>query len=104
MAWKLIWGLTCIQNEQGEMFFGSLKGLNTFFPDQILTNPNPPAVVITALNLNNQPFRTDLPPDEQIRLTYQENYLSFDFAALDYTVPAKNQYAYKMEGLDSGLD
>jgi signal transduction histidine kinase/ligand-binding sensor domain-containing protein len=94
-------GVRCIQNEQGEMLFGSLKGLNTFFPDQIHTNPNPPAVVITALNLNNQPFRTDLKPDEQIRLTYLENYLSFDFTALDYTVPAKNQYAYKMEGLDS---
>jgi signal transduction histidine kinase len=91
----------CIQNEQGEMIFGSLKGINTFFPDQIHTNPNPPAIVITALNLNNQPFRTDLFPDEQIRLTYQENYLSFDFAALDFTVPAKNLYAYKMEGLDS---
>jgi signal transduction histidine kinase/ligand-binding sensor domain-containing protein len=94
-------GVKCFQNEQGEMLFGSLNGLNTFFPDQIHTNPHPPAVVITALNLHNQPFRTDLYPDEQIKLTYRENYLSFDFAALDYTAPAKNQYAYKMEGIDS---
>jgi len=40
-------------------------------------------------------------PDEQIKLSYQENYLSFDFVALDYTAPDKNQYAFKMEGLDA---
>jgi GAF domain-containing protein len=83
------------------MFFGSSKGVNTFFPDQIQSNPNPPPVVITALNLKNQPWRDNLLPDEQVRLSYRENYLSFDFAALDFNAPAKNQYAYKMEGLDA---
>ena len=94
-------GITCAQGKQGEMFFGSWAGLVSFFPDQIRDNPHPPAVVITALNLRNQVLRTDLPPDEQIKLSYRENYLSFDFAALDYAAPAKNQYAYKMEGLDA---
>jgi ligand-binding sensor domain-containing protein/signal transduction histidine kinase len=94
-------GWLCFQNKQGEMFFASRSGLNTFFPDQIRDNPNPPAVVITALNLRDQVLRTDLPADAEIRLSYQENYLSFDFVALDYTAPAKNQYAYKMEGLDA---
>ncbi len=93
-------GAACFQNEEGEMFFGSLVGLNTFFPEQIRDNPHPPPVVITALNLRNQVLRTDLPLDEEIKLSYRENYLSFDFAALDYTAPAKNQYAYQMEGLD----
>jgi signal transduction histidine kinase/ligand-binding sensor domain-containing protein len=91
----------CIRNEQGEMFFGSMQGLNTFFPDQIRDNPNPPPVVITALNLENELLRTDLPPNEPIKLSYRQSYLSFDFAALDYTAPAKNQYAYKMEGLEA---
>ncbi|MBP1703782.1 MAG: signal transduction histidine kinase, partial [Chloroflexi bacterium] len=94
-------GLRCFQNKQGEMFFGSLQGLNTFFPEQIQDNPNVPEVVITSVNQNNQALRTDLLPNEQIKLTYRENYLSFDFAALDYTAPAKNQYAYKMEGLEA---
>lgn len=98
---KFAEGIPCFQSKEGEMFFGSLAGLITFFPDQIRDNPNPPPVVITALNLKNQAPRTDLPPDEQFMLSYQENYLSFDFTALDYTAPAKNQYAYKMEGLDA---
>ena len=93
--------LACFQNEQGEMFFGGLQGLDTFSPDQIRDNPDPPPVVITALNLKNQALRTDLLPDEEIKLSYLENYLSFDFTALDYTIPAKNQYAYKMGGLEA---
>jgi ligand-binding sensor domain-containing protein/signal transduction histidine kinase len=91
----------CIRNEQGEMFFGSLQGLNTFFPDQIRDNPKPPPVVITAVYLENKLLNTDLPPTEPIRLSYRQNYLSFDFAALDYAAPAKNQYAYKMEGFEA---
>jgi ligand-binding sensor domain-containing protein/signal transduction histidine kinase len=93
--------LTCHQNKQGEMFFGGLQGLIAFSPNQIHENLIPPPVLVTALYLKNQVLRTDLPPNEQIKLSYQENYLSFDFVALDYTAPAKNQYAYKMEGLDA---
>lgn len=93
--------LSCYKNKQGEMFFGSWAGLITFFPEKIVDNLTPPTVAITSLNVNNRALRTDLSPDEYITLSYQENYLSFDFAALDYTAPAKNQYAYRMEGLET---
>lgn len=95
-------GMTsCFQNKQGEMFFGGLKGLTSFVPEEINLNTVPPNVVINSLSLNNKPLRSDLMPDEAIQLSYKENNLSFDFVALDYTAPARNQYAYKMEGLDS---
>ena len=93
-------GISCTQSKQGEMFFGSWQGLITFFPDQIHNNPSPPTVVITALNLRNQVLRTDLSTDEYVKLSYRDNYISFDFVALDYAAPTKNQYAYKMTGLD----
>ena len=84
-----------------EMFFGGENGLNAFFPEQISENPHPPPVVVTALSLFNEVLRTNLSANERIRLDYQDNFLSFDFAALDYNNPAKNQYAYKMEGVDN---
>jgi signal transduction histidine kinase len=56
--------------------------------------------VITAFSVPNQTVRTDLPPNEHIQLSYQENYVSFEFAALDYAISEKNQYAYRMEGLN----
>ena len=36
----------------------------------------------------------------KFNLPYDENFLSFEFAALSYISPERNQYAYKMEGLD----
>jgi ligand-binding sensor domain-containing protein/signal transduction histidine kinase len=94
-------GLACYQNQQGEMFFGSWEGLNTFIPTQIHENPIPPQAMITAINLWNRVLKIDLQPNESINLPHQKNYLSFDFAALDYHAPAKNEYAYKMDGLDN---
>ena len=35
-----------------------------------------------------------------IRLNYDQDFFSFAFAALDFTNPLKNQYVYKLEGLD----
>ena len=35
-----------------------------------------------------------------ISISYKENFFSFDYAALDYTIPEKNQHAYMLEGID----
>jgi ligand-binding sensor domain-containing protein/signal transduction histidine kinase len=88
------------QSQGGEMFFGGINGFNAFFPEQVKENLQTPPVVVTAFRKFNQTVRTDLATDEQIQLSYRDNFLSFEFAALDYTAPEQNQYAYQMEGLD----
>jgi signal transduction histidine kinase/ligand-binding sensor domain-containing protein len=90
----------CFQSARGEMFFGGLQGLNVFYPEQLQPNLYLPPVVITAFKKYNQTLYTDLPAGTQVQLSYQDDLVSFEFAALDYVAPAKNQYAYKMEGLD----
>ena len=37
---------------------------------------------------------------EKIILKHNENYFSFEFSSLSYYNPEKNQYAYKLEGID----
>lgn len=99
------------KSESGEMFFGGIKGFNAFYPSRMKTNPHVPPVAITAFYLFNKPVTVgaespDSPLDttvtwaKEIRLSYRQNAFSFEFAALDYTVPENNRYAYKMEGLD----
>jgi signal transduction histidine kinase len=82
------------------MFFGGVNGFNAFFPEQIVDNLYPPPVVITVLSIFNEVVNTNLLPNERIEVTHGENFLSFDFATLDYNNPKKNQYAYMMEGVD----
>jgi signal transduction histidine kinase len=89
------------QSESGEILIGSSDGLVAFHPDRIPENRQPPPIAITALGLFNEVIRRDLLPDESIELDYRENFLSFEFAALDYTAPEKNEYAYRLEGVDA---
>ncbi|HNB70204.1 MAG TPA: two-component regulator propeller domain-containing protein [Acidobacteriota bacterium] len=90
---------TCFQNAQGEMFFGGINGFNVFHPETILDNPFIPPVVITSFRkLNQQMTGADL--QQVIELRYFENLIAFEFAALNYTLPEKNQYAYRLEGFD----
>jgi signal transduction histidine kinase len=94
------WRNSYYKSEEGELFFGGANGFNAFFPENIVPNPLVPPVVITQVSLFNQPIRTDLPAGDQMTFSYNENFLSFDFVALDYTDPGQNQFAYQMVGLD----
>jgi signal transduction histidine kinase/streptogramin lyase len=88
------------QDQNGDMYFGGTKGLNIFTPQLVKDNPIPPPVVITDLKKFNQTIRTNLAPNEAVQLSYQDNFIAFDFSALDYNAPGKNQYAYILEGVD----
>ncbi|MBE0695895.1 MAG: GAF domain-containing protein, partial [Anaerolineaceae bacterium] len=88
------------QNSQGWMYFGGVQGFNVFDPSRVQDNPVAPPVVITAFKKFNQDQPIDQESEIPIKLSYQDNFISFEFAALDYTAPAKNQYAYMLEGFD----
>ncbi|MCP4147190.1 MAG: hypothetical protein GY757_05515 [bacterium] len=86
----------------GEMFIGGINGFNIFNPDTFKENPHIPPVRITAVKKYNVKIDTPKPlyEMEELLLSYGDDMISFNFAALDYTVPDKNCYAYKMEGFD----
>ena len=86
----------------GEMFFGGINGFNSFYPGKIKDNPHIPPIVITAFLKFNKKIKLPTPITgiKELKLTHRDYVFSFEFAALDFTVPSKNKYAYKMEGLD----
>ncbi|MCP4147876.1 MAG: response regulator [bacterium] len=99
------------QNTKGEMFFGGLKGLNSFFPGDIRDNPYLPPVVITDFLLLNRsvklkqhdplsPLEKKIDETGSLTLSYKDYIITFEFAALHFAAPQKNRYAYKLEGLD----
>jgi len=85
----------------GAMFFGGVDGFNAFYPDLIDKNTHEPPLVIKQVMLFNKSLARDLTGCEvSLTLTHDQNFLSFEFAALDYTSPGANTYAYWMEGLE----
>ncbi len=79
------------------------NGFYYFHPDSITINTQIPPVFITDLKIRNEPYVTDtnITMLKQLTLSYNQNYLTLEFAALDYMNPGKNQYAYQLEGIDN---
>jgi signal transduction histidine kinase len=80
-----------------------------FDPRTIVANPVAPPVVLTALKIFNRPLgvgTSDSPlsrpisDTRELTVSYRQSVLTFEFAALNYLVPAKNQYRYRLEGFE----
>ena len=102
-----------LQNEQfkegaafrsasGKLYFGSVNGIASLFPQAVRYNTMPPPVALTDFRIFDRTVAASRSISylERIDLTYRDKFFSFEFAALDYSHTLKNQYAYKMEGFD----
>jgi len=96
------------QTPTGELFFGGASGLTVFRPEDILDNFNIPPVYITGIELESEPVSVggDSPLQKSILdttdlvLSYRDRILSIEFAALNFSSPAKNRYRYRLEGFE----
>jgi two-component system sensor histidine kinase ChiS len=90
------------RSRRGELFFGGVNGLNRFHPTNIRENTRVPPIAITNFRVFDKDVRLDtaIIVARSIRLEHHQNFFSFEFAALDFIEPSKNQYAYKLEEFD----
>ncbi len=81
---------------------GTDHGFYIFHPDSLKVNSDLPEIVVTDFIIHNVPYKTDsaINAKKVLKLKYDQNFFSFEFAALDYRNPSKNQYAYMLDGLD----
>jgi len=100
---------SCYKTSDGEMLFGGLNGLSSFFPSKIEDNTIPPPVIITSLKLFNQTVGINQPDNllskdisltQKVVFSHAQNVFTIDFAALNYIKSDKNRYAYKLDGFD----
>ena len=98
------------RSRSGEMFFGGIYGFNYFRPEAVRDNPNVPSVVITGFRRGNRyetvrdsgtVLRTTISQTDTLRLSYRDAVITLEFAALEYSAPAKNRYAYRMIGFNN---
>ncbi len=93
--------------DEGGKFYVPAKhntgnGYFSFHPDSLTENRQIPPIVITDFLIHNNEVKLDssINIKKHLKLNHNENYISFEFTALDYYDPAKNQYAYMLAGLD----
>lgn len=88
------------KTKEGIIYAGGMNGFNLFSPSQIVESSVSPKVYITKFSIFNQKRNDLIENKSQIVLPYNENYFSFEFAALDYSNSKKINYAFKLQGFD----
>jgi signal transduction histidine kinase/ligand-binding sensor domain-containing protein/DNA-binding response OmpR family regulator len=100
-------------SSRSELIFGGTYGYNIFTPAAISFNNHIPRVVITDFLLYNKKIKPQeacngrviltrsITQTREINLNYTDNYFSLSFAALDYCMPDKSRYYYKLEGFNN---
>ena len=96
------------KSRSGELFFGGVNGFNSFIPENLNFNTNVPNIVFTRFEVLNQevvagpnsPIKGSIDVVSEIELHYGQETFAFDVAALNYTHPEKNQYAYRLIGFN----
>ncbi|HSL88136.1 MAG TPA: two-component regulator propeller domain-containing protein [Ignavibacteriaceae bacterium] len=91
----------------GNLLFGGVNGFNVFNPEHVKGNTYIPRISFT----NYLRYNTDdeegkpiiekgISVTEEISLTYKDNIVTFEFAALSFYNNFKNHYRYKLEGFN----
>lgn len=86
----------------GEMWFGGVNGITIFRPEEVHDNHYIPPIVLISLKQNGEEVRLGTSSDQanEMRFSWPNNNLEFEFAALSFAQPEKNQYAFMLEGFD----
>jgi ligand-binding sensor domain-containing protein/signal transduction histidine kinase len=86
----------------GRLYFGGVNGLTAFLPGQIHDSLFLPPVVLLSISEDGIPVDGGTAPSQlkEITLRWPQRSFEFEYSALSYAQPAKNQYAYMLSDYD----
>jgi len=99
------------KDKQGHLWFGTVEGVVSVDPSQDAYSASLPRVRMDGIQVFFQDVAweefseqidtyTGLPINSVAELPNEENHLVFFFSGIDYTIPSKVRYQWKLEGLD----
>ena len=95
----------CARSENGDIYVGGTFGINLFTPSEIPSNSYVPPIALTSLTQGEKVIEGEVSVENsstrQLTLKWPANSFEFEFAALSFSEPGKNQYAYTLDGFDA---
>lgn len=96
-------------SKSGLIYLGYSKGFISINPDAIESNSFKPYIAFTQFQISNKnvsigegsPLKLNIDDVNHIELNHKQNFISIEFAALDYIDPKRINYAYKLENFDN---
>ena len=95
-----------IQTSDNTIVLGTVNGITSFNPKELMFNEVRPSVILTAFYLFNKsvdindkdcPLKESITFADKIELNQKHNNFTFKFASSSYNNPSKNIYKYKLE-------
>ncbi|MCG8576224.1 MAG: hypothetical protein MI810_15140 [Flavobacteriales bacterium] len=93
-----------MKSRSGKLYFGGINGYNIFNPKEININPHPPNVIISSVVLTpkglgeKEIIISNVYDSVSLDLNYDQNDLSFEFFATNFSNPGKNRFKFILKG------
>jgi len=91
------------KDNDNHIYFAYTNGFTFFAPEKLLSNEIPPPIQITEIEIysrNKDRYENGM-YTEKIELNHDDYRLSINYAALNYNRADKNQYKYRLVGLET---
>lgn len=97
------------RDSEGRIIFGGMKGVTSFFPDQIKSKGKSTNVYITGFYVHNKSIKKGMKSDQfeivnsalidakTVDLGYEDNSFSIEFSTMDFINPQSVTYFYSLE-------
>lgn len=103
-------------DESGQLYFGGINGFNSFYPDDISDSKSVGPVIINSLEIIDDVAASgslqavvdkNVEYTDKVEIDFNQSTITFKYAMLDYILPKKNTYKYRLlpfdkEWIDAG--
>jgi ligand-binding sensor domain-containing protein len=92
------------KSKSGEMYFGGMNGFVSFYPDLIKVDTILSPITFTSFHVFDKEvvLPKALASMKEIVLNHDQNFISIEFAVLDFVPKLKHSFAYMLKGVDPG--
>ncbi len=89
------------RGRSGRLYFGGPRGFVALRSEDLRPNTYLPPVVISGVRLFDRRLAGQL--GEELRLSWRDDYLTFELAALNFKLPERNLFSWRLSGVDAGF-
>lgn len=112
LQWGKFYDHSALKTKDGTLYFGGAHGFNYFDPNKIIYNNSKNKPVLTAFRIFNSLIKEGEKYDgkvilkeaidktKQIALKYNQNFITFEVAGLNYVNPSQTYYKYMLKNFN----
>lgn len=112
LQWGKFYDHSALKTKDGTLYFGGAHGFNYFDPNKIIYNNSKNKPVLTAFRIFNSLIKEEekyngkiilkepINKTKQITLKYNQNFITFEFAGMNYVNPSQTYYKYMLKNFD----